>query len=158
MSKEQLLNNFLLENASEKRIYIDEDKLLYITVKGLSLAEIIVGDKIMNNLWKNIGDEGNNGSFVTDELAKDIANNRYETTIKCLVDQEDVLLLNPEKYEQLPEDVKNEIIFSIIELTIPSKKKLLIMKNLINRVDSKAANLLEIPLIKDLMKKRSILR
>lgn len=158
MSKEQLLNNFLLENASEKRIYIDEDKLLYITVKGLSLAEIIVGDKIMNNLWKNIGDEGNNGSFVTDELAKDIANNRYETTIKCLVDQEDVLLLNPEKYEQLPEDVKNEIIFSIIELTIPSKKKLLIMKNLINRVDNKAANLLEIPLIKDLMKKRSILR
>lgn len=158
MSKEQLLNNFLLENASEKRIYIDEDKLLYITVKGLSLAEIIVGDKIMNNLWKNIGDEGNNGSFVTDELAKDIANSRYETTIKCLVDQEDVLLLNPEKYEQLPEDVKNEIIFSIIELTIPSKKKLLIMKNLINRVDNKAANLLEIPLIKDLMKKRSILR
>ena len=158
MSKEQLLNNFLLENASEKRIYIDEDKLLYITVKGLSLAEIIVGDKIMNNLWKNIGDEGNNGSFVTDELAKDIANNRYETTIKCLVDQEDVLLLNPEKYEQLPEDVKNEIIFSIIELTIPSKKKLLIMKNLINRVDNKAANLLEIPLIKELMRKRSILR
>lgn len=146
MSKDLELKHYLLENTSFKKVYIATKEVnpnLYITLKGLSIADILIDKDIVGRFYTDVQNQGNNGKFVMDELYSNISKESFAVIQRCLVYDEDKEILCREIFDELSSDIINEIILTIIELTIPSKKKLLSMKNSIDRIEKKQGAVME---------------
>lgn len=117
---------------------VDSEVVIKVKLRGLSLTDILLNKNVFQNLLKDLQNLDINGDVIMSNFSKNISEEAYLTIHNCIVDDEQKALFTPEFIEEFWDtSVINECILDIVDLTLPSKKKLMKTRETTKRIQQK---------------------
>lgn len=141
--KKATVAEFLSDSQSFRKVFISEDNNLYVNLRGIPFTDMLIDKELFSTLFEDLQNTEMSGKTIIDNMYKNISDKTFTIINRCIVDEEDQVLYTVEILKEMPMEVINLMILNIIEMTVPTKKKIQAFRIAMKRVDNKAINLKE---------------
>lgn len=136
------LRESFAESASFRDIEVFEETenrpALIIKIRGVVLSDVITNKKVWGSLLADLQNADFSGEEIIDRTKINFSEDAYNIINMCIVDEDQKLLFTPAVIKTtFPSTLINEMILDIADLTIPTKKKLIIQQKTANRIKEK---------------------
>lgn len=113
----------------------DSEETIIVKIRGLCLLDILANQEVFKNLLLDFQNLDIAGKDILNNFRQNISKECYTTINNCIVEDDQRALYTPEFIKKFWDtSVINECILDIVDLTLPSKKKLMKQRETTNRI------------------------